>query len=539
MSSYTKQIAERNSVKHTDLCPPGYEDLSVEQRYAFAKFKEGHNLFITGPGGTGKTRLIQYLVDYMKMSNGGGFAPFETRTTSTASGIAHQVCALTGCAAVLLNCGAKTIHSWSGIRLGKGPKEDIVRRVIKNRFAIKSWRESNVLIVDEISMMSAKMFELLDEIGRLIRRNTKPFGGIQLVFTGDFFQLPPISDSSDPTSSLFCFESPKWPHVFARENCIQLTTYFRQSDPKYIEILQQVRTGKLSEENTEILQKCVHRVYSPGDHGGIVPTKLFPVRQKVDYVNATMYASLEQDEITFSYTSNTDERFYLESATPIPYELLEKCRDMSKAEIDFEIEQILSSTQTEKQLNLKIGAAVMCTTNLNVDAGICNGSQGIIVEFSESSMRQSISISNANKMVPVVRFANGRTVKIEPYIRQSDDYPTIVVAQIPLCLAWALTIHKIQGSTLQMAEMDIGKSVFEYGQTYVALSRIKSLDGLYLSEFNPHRIKSNPDVIAFYESFPKRSREEMEEATNSIKTPNNAILEEEPYLDPNIKRIRL
>lgn len=530
MKSSTSRTIERSKVIHTDLCPPGYENLSVDQRYAFAKFKEGHNLFITGPGGTGKTRLIQYLVDYMKMSN--------TTRLPTASGISHQVCALTGCAAVLLNCGAKTIHSWSGIRLGKGPKEDIVRRVIKNRFSIKSWRESNVLIVDEISMMSAKMFELLDEIGRLIRRNTKPFGGIQLVFTGDFFQLPPISDSSDATSSLFCFESAKWPQVFAREHCIQLTTYFRQTDPKYIEILQQVRTGKLSEENTLILQKCVHRTYSPEDHGGIVPTKLFPVRQKVDYVNATMYASLDKEELTFNYTSKTDERFYIESATPIPYELLEKCREMSKTEKDFEIEQILSSTQTEKQLNLKIGAAVMCTTNLNVDAGICNGSQGIIVGFSESSMRQTISVSNANTMVPVVRFANGRTVKIEPYIRQSDDYPAIVVAQIPLCLAWALTIHKIQGSTLQMAEMDIGKSVFEYGQTYVALSRIKSLDGLYLSEFNPHRIKANPNVIAFYESFPKRSREEMEEAMNVAK-PKTPILEEEPYLDPTVKRIRL
>jgi ATP-dependent DNA helicase PIF1 len=530
MSSSTKRIIERHSVKHTNLCPPGYEQLSVEQRYAFAKFKEGHNLFITGPGGTGKTRLIQYFVDYMKAP--GGKAPFETR-------IAHQVCALTGCAAVLLNCGAKTIHSWSGIRLGKGTKEDIVRRVIKNRFAIKSWRESDVLIVDEISMMSAKMFELLDEIGRLIRRNTKPFGGIQLVFTGDFFQLPPIPDSCDLSSSLFCFESPKWPQVFSRENCIQLTTYFRQSDPKYIEILQQVRTGKLSEENTAILQKCVHRVYSPEDHGGIVLTKLFPVRQKVDYVNATMYASLKQEEVTFTYTSKTNETFYLESTTPIPYELLEKCREMSKPEMDFEIEQLLSSSQTEKQLNLKIGAAVMCTTNLNVDAGICNGSQGIVVGFSESSVRQSLSISNANILVPVVRFANGRTMKIEPYIRQSDDYPTIVVSQIPLCLAWALTIHKIQGSTLQMAEMDIGKSVFEYGQTYVALSRIKSLDGLYLSEFNPHRIKANSDVVAFYESFPKRSREEMEEVANASKKSDTLILEEEPYLDPNVKRIRL
>lgn len=485
------------------------ETLSIDQLYAFSRFQSGNNVFVTGPGGTGKTRFIKHLVQHM----------IET-------GKKHQVCALTGCAAILLNCGAKTIHSWSGIRLGRGKPEEILTRIMKNRFLTKSWREIQVLVIDEISMMSAKIFELLDLIAKGVRRNIKPFGGIQLVVTGDFFQLPPIPDASDPLSSAFCFESVKWPLVFSRENCVQLTTYFRQTDPLYISILEEVRVGNLSESNAAILHSHVNRTYVPEDHGGIIPTKLFPIRQKVDYVNTTMYAKLTGDEFVYKYESKTDERMYVDSAKPIPFEIIERCKELSISDRDFEIEQLLSTSQIEKTIRLKVGASVMCTTNLNVEAGICNGSQGIVTGFGESGF-------------PTVHFSNGRTIRIEPHVRQSEEYPCIAITQLPLCLAWALTIHKIQGATLDMAEMDIGMSVFEYGQTYVALSRIKSLDGLYLSEFQSHRIKANPNVIAFYESFPKRSREEMEAVLYSRKKPNTSILEEEPYVDPNIKRIRL
>lgn len=483
------------------------ETLSIDQRYAFSRFQSGNNVFVTGPGGTGKTRFIKHLVEHMR----------ET-------GKKHQVCALTGCAAILLNCGAKTIHSWSGIRLGRGKPADILTRIMKNRYLTKAWREIQVLVIDEISMMSAKLFELLDLIAKAIRRSIKPFGGIQLVVTGDFFQLPPIPDASDPLTSAFCFESAKWTTIFSRENCIQLTTYFRQTDPLYISILEEVRLGNLSESNAAILQKHVNRAYVPQEHGGIIPTKLFPIRQKVDFVNTTMYAKLAGDEFVYKYEVK-DECMYAESGKPIPIELIERCKELSVSDRDFEIEQLLSTNQIEKTIRLKVGASVMCTTNLNMDAGICNGSQGIVTGFGESGF-------------PTVHFSNGRTIRIEPHVRQCEEYPCIAITQLPLCLAWALTIHKIQGATLDMAEMDIGMSVFEYGQTYVALSRIKTLDGLYLSEFQSHRIKANPNVVAFYACFPKRSREEMEEALKS-KPKENAVLEEEPYLDPNIKRIRL
>jgi ATP-dependent DNA helicase PIF1 len=464
-----------------------YATLSLEQKYAFAKFKEGENLFITGPGGTGKTRLIQYLVHHMKQT-----------------GVSYQVCALTGCAAVLLNCGAKTIHSWSGIKMGKGTVDQIISRITRNRTVVKAWRQVEVLIVDEISMLSWKMFDLLDEIGRTLRRNTRPFGGIQLIVTGDFLQLPPVPDPYDPYSSAFCFESPKWPKAFPQSNCIELTTYFRQRDPVYIRILQEIRKGYIEPENVDILQKYVKRTHKPEETGGCIPTKLFPIRNKVDAVNRAMFSQLEGQEYVYDHVCRTNNLTYHDSGEIISAENIAKSRMLSPKDIEIEVDLLLSTIQTNKTLSLKKGAIVMCTTNIDVEEGICNGSQGIILDFVECPGKD-----HAGMVCPVVRFANGKIRTITPFTRQSDDYPTISVSQVPLCLAWALTIHKIQGSTLEMAEMDIGKSIFECGQTYVALSRIQSLNGLYLSEFQPHKIRASPEVLAFYESLPKRTEDEM------------------------------
>jgi ATP-dependent DNA helicase PIF1 len=125
-----------------------------------------------------------------------------------------------------------------------------------------------------------------------------------------------------------------------------------------------------------------------------------------------------------------------------------------------------------------------------MEQSICNGSQGIIIDI----------IDNGKMKAPVVRFANGIIKTIVPHFWQSDEYPTIAISQYPLCLAWALTIHKIQGATLEMAEIDIGQGIFEFGQTYVALSRIQSLGGLYVSAFQPQKIRSHPKVVEFYKN---------------------------------------
>ena len=466
---------------------PEYESLSLEQKYAFAKFQQKQNVFITGPGGTGKTRLIQFLVSYMKQA-----------------GRQYQVCALTGCAAVLLQCNAKTIHSWSGVKLCKGAKDQIIYRIMRNSTLAKTWRNIETLVVDEVSMMSYKMFDLLDEIGKTIRKSPLPFGGIQLVFTGDFFQLPPIPDAGDPYTSAFCFESPRWPLTFPAASCIELTTMFRQTDPTYIEILKQIRKGYIEVEYADMLHKCVKREYNPETYGGCTPTKLFPVRSKVDAVNNARFNQLEGPEHVFEYTYSKNNLTYLDSGKLLSIEDTLKCNGLTAKDIEIETDALLMTIQTSKTVLLKRGAVVMCTTNISIEDGICNGSQGVVIDFVESQSRE-----NGNMLVPLVRFSNGRIMRISPQQRQSTDYPAVSVSQIPLCLAWALTIHKIQGATLHMADIDIGRSIFEYGQTYVALSRIRSLDGLFLSEFYPQRIKANPSVIAFYESFPNISPEQM------------------------------
>ena len=445
--------------------------LSKEQKYAYNKFTQGENLFITGPGGTGKTRLVKYLVEYAK---------------SAAKPI--QVCAMTGCAAVLLQCNARTLHSWSGIKLAKGPKKLVVDSVLRNRNACKAWRAAKILILDEISMLSKKVFEIIEELGRIVRKSLLPFGGLQVVFVGDFYQLPPVGTEGEPDTEQFCFESPMWRTVFKQENHIELRTIFRQKDTSYIDILMQIRKGELDGEKAAILQQYLNREYDAEKNNGCVPTKLFAIRSKVDYVNTQMFAKLNEREYVFQHEFKIDCLTYMDSGKVIPPDLLQKCNALSMPDKEFELDQILNNSQCNKILRLKKGAAVMCTINLDMDNGICNGSQGVIIDIVENSASQT----------PIVKFSNGMIKRISPHYWQSEDYPTLAVGQYPLCLAWALTIHKIQGATLSMAEIDIGRSIFEYGQTYVALSRIQSLDGLYLSAFEPSKIKANPTVNGFY-----------------------------------------
>ena len=459
--------------------------LGLEQRYAFEKFKQKQNLFITGPGGTGKTKLIEHLVNHCK-----------------SEGQVVQVCAMTGCATILLNNNARTLHSWSGIKLAKGSKHMVVGNVIKNRAACAAWRKVKVLIIDEVSMMSLKIFEILEEVARIVRKNSLPFGNIQVIFTGDFYQLPPVGNAGEPGSELFCFESPVWTRVFPKANHVELRIIFRQTDPKYKEILLQIRTATLSEENKQILQGYVKREFDPAKHNGCVPTKLFPTRAKTDYLNNMMFNRLEGQEHVFNCDKKTTCRTILETNAALSLEQMVRSTHLSSQEMDYEVQQLMSNSSFQETLSLKVGAVVMCTVNLDMDNGICNGAQGIIVDILTPGSNKAVSDKNtANTYLgpcPVVRFTNGHVKTIAPHYRQSEEYPAIAVGQIPLCLAWALTIHKIQGATLAMADIDVGGQIFEFGQTYVALSRVQSLDGLYLTAFHAQRIKANERVTEFY-----------------------------------------
>jgi ATP-dependent DNA helicase PIF1 len=485
------------------------DELSPEQNYAFEKFKKGENIFLTGPGGSGKSKLIQHIIDYAKKAQN-----------------SYQVCALTGCAAVLLKCGGKTIHSWSGIKLARGDRDKIIANIIKNNRLLKSWRKIKILVIDEVSMMSEKIFELLDEIAKLTRNSKAFYGGIQLIFSGDFFQLPPVGTMGEPDTERFCFESKLWNQIFPLDNHIELEKIFRQTDPTYIKILSQVRRGELDEESIQILKTYVNRQYDATKYDGILPTKLYPIRAKVDYVNSTMFEKIDEIEYQLECSIRTDCKTIIENGKGLTTEEILKCNKMTMKEKEYEIDSMLNNTPCVRLLSLKKGASVLCTVNIDIENGICNGSQGKVVDI----------IDNDNKLSVIVKFTNGMTKVIEPYYWQSDEYPCIAIGQYPLCLAWALTIHKIQGATLSMAEMDIGKSVFEYGQTYVALSRVQSLEGLYLSAFEPHRVRANPKVVEFYKKIPKVDYK------NIVLNPFSEFeLKEEVYLekDKNIKIIKL
>ena len=465
-------------------------ELSQGQQYAFDKFQRGDNLFVSGPGGSGKSHLIKYFVNHL-----------YTR------GTIHQVTSTTGCSSILLSNSirmggrpiiVKTIHSWSGIRLGKVSKDEIVRTVMKNKRIVREWRRVKTLIIDEISMFSYKLFEVLEELGRKIKNNDRPFGGIQVVCLGDFFQLPPVGDYNDPETSAFCFESPAWRRVFPQANHVELTTIYRQLDPVYQRILNEVRIGKLSEESKQELQKRVGLTYDPANHGGVTPMKIFATKNQVNIVNQSQYAKIQEKEHIYHTMVKTNNKRYIETGDTIEEDLLEYCQQLSIKELEYETNSMMNNMPCEIEVRLKKGNPVMCLVNLDVESGIANGSLGVIEDFVDMMSEGLISVK---ENVPLVRFSNGIVKTIGNYTWQSSEYPTITVSQIPLCLAYSNSIHKMQGSTLDVCEMNLGGSVFAEHQTYVALSRVKSLEGVYLSAFHPQRIRVNPTVVQFYQQF--------------------------------------
>jgi len=264
---------------------------------------------------------------------------------------------------------------------------------------------------------------------------------------------------------------------------------FRQVDPVYVQILSEIRIGKISNESVQILQKYLKRQYNPEEHAGCTPTKLFSLRNKTDYVNNEMFDKIQEQVYEFHYDVEYNNQVFIDSKKQISFDLLQKCKKMEKTDVDKMVDSYINNLPFTKILSLKKGSSVMCLINLDMDVGISNGSQGIIIDFLE----------NDEMTIPIVKFHNGIVRPMHYHYWQMEDFPTITVGQIPLALSWAMTIHKMQGTTIPMAEMDIGNSIFEYGQIYVALSRLQTLDGLYLIGFNPYRIKSNPKVVEFYE----------------------------------------
>ena len=433
-------------------------ELSTEQQLAFTKYRQGISFFVSGPGGTGKSMLIKTIYEDAMSRNK-----------------QIQVCALTGCAALLLNCKAKTIHSWSGIGIASGPREDIVERVLSNYQKTKNWRAVDILIIDEVSMMSLKIFEILNMIATSIRNRNKLFGGIQVIFSGDFYQLPPVGNPQEIETSQFCFESELWDVLFIKENIIMLKTIFRQKDKKYLKILNEIRNGKIYRSSLNILLENVNKKREDN----IQPTKLYPKRHKVDQFN-----QLEMDKLV-GYGNVFSLKY--EYDLPMGQSQVEERKKYSTDQINRELQYIENSLLVNKNIELKVGAQVMCTINYETVDGyqLCNGSRGVITSFQLSG-------------IPVVQFKDGFEIPVDIHIWTSETIPGIGISHIPLILAWAMSIHKSQGMTIDIAEVDAGQDIFECGQTYVALSRVKSLEGLYLTSFDVTKIKMNNKVKEFY-----------------------------------------
>ena len=487
------------------------EEYSLEQEEVFQCYREGKNVFITGPGGTGKTRIIKRIY-----------------ADALESDKKIQVCAMTGCAAVLLETKAKTIHSWSGIGLGQGDNELVVMKAMKKTGVSKRWRDVDILIIDEVSMMSKKIFELLNLLAKRSRRKLgQPFGGLQVIFSGDFFQLPPVFRPAldDPDCGLFCFESPLWNWVFEEDSQIPLVKNFRQTDNIYMEILNEIREGRVSEAHAIILKKRVGMSLDPALE--LTPTQIYPINSKVVDVNTLKLMELPEPGKIFEMEDLDREKLGSEKRD----KLLATGKTMEDLHQAFD--NLKKGCLCEPKLKLKIGTQVMHIVNRKIDGiYLCNGEQGTVIDFVKIRKLITLNVSEIVKEkpqencedaegavenipitpkeeleeeeggeweeVPVVKFLNGWTLKVGYHEWMSDELEGVGIRQIPLILAWAVSIHKCQGTTLGIAEVDIGSSVFECAQSYVALSRVKTLGGLYLKSFDPRKIRADPRAVEFY-----------------------------------------
>eukprot|EP00808_Paulinella_micropora_P021919 g85.t1 len=422
--------------------------LSESQQRVVHAIQAKKNVLITGCAGTGKTFLMSYLLERVWARQAGVF-----------------ITASTGIAAVAL--GGTTVHSFAGVGLGRESVEVLIHKVKKSQ-AGKRWREATVLIIDEISMLEAAFFDKLEQLARGVRECEMPFGNLQLVLTGDFLQLPPVAKASD---AHFVFEAKSWKRCI--HHTFELQQVFRQKEGAFVSMLAELRRGVCSEATQQALTQCKQRQLDTSD--GIQPTTLYSTKKQVE---------AENDQQLSRLTGETMNYHAQDAGQPTYLNMLQR------------------SCPAPATLTLKPGAQVMLVKNLNLNEGLCNGSRGVVVKF---------DTAQETGAYPVVRFANGKTTTLHREKWEVVVGSQVVASrnQVPLILAWSLTIHKCQGMTIDRAVLSLG-SVFEYGQAYVALSRVRDLSGLKLLDFQPSVVKAHPRALDFYNklvSQPSRSHQ--------------------------------
>ena len=454
----------------------------MRQSSALDILKTGQNVFLTGSAGSGKTYTLNQYIDYLR-----------------ARRVPVAVTASTGIAATHMN--GTTIHSWSGI----GIKDELTDRDLSNlsrkQFLADRLKDTAVLIIDEISMLHAKQINLVSQVLKHVRKNDKAFGGIQVVVAGDFFQLPPIGSKGESNREKFAFMSEAW--LEAKFHICYLSEQHRQVSEAanggldLDDILNQIRRQEVTFEAIAALEATFDQ------NVDIKRTRLYTHNLNVNSINDKELAALDGEMMRFTATSTGDSKL---------------------------VETLKKTVRTQDDLVLKVGAKVMFIKN-NTELSVSNGTMGELIGFAavkinddkdnsddliedDSESTENDADKNikgkgkkttkdkdkpkvkkpSTQKMPVVRLNSGREVIAEPEEWIIEDETGDVLAsyeQVPLCLAWAITIHKSQGMTLDAAEIDLSRT-FELGQGYVALSRLKSLAGLQLLGMNDMSLQLDP-----------------------------------------------
>jgi hypothetical protein len=418
----------------------------MTQKEALAIMKTGVNVYLTGSAGSGKTHLLNEYIAYLGEH-----------------GIPVAITASTGIAATHMN--GMTIHGWTGIGIRESLTEQDLDALEDKQYLWKRFLNARVLIIDEVSMLHAHRLDMVDQVCRKFKRQRDlPFGGLQVILSGDLFQLPPINKTGDPNTKDLIIYSNAWEEM--RPAICYLTEQHRQEDQVFTDILNAIRDNNISETHQDILLSRLNTDTEPSvEVDGIKLTKLYTHNKNVDEENSLELSKIDADERYFAMQS---------SGNPKLVEILKK------------------SCLAHEKLCLKIGAEVMFIKN-NTAAGYVNGTRGIVENFSDEGS-------------PIVRLYNGKVIHatLASWAIEEEGKTKAEISQLPLRLAWAITIHKSQGMSLDHAEIDLSRT-FSYGMGYVALSRVRTLAGIRLIGLNPNALQIDPVVLKFDESLREES----------------------------------
>jgi ATP-dependent DNA helicase PIF1 len=443
-------------------------------------FEEKRNIFLTGLGGTGKSQALLCIKRDCELK---GIICYTTSTTGISG----------------YNIRGQTIHRFSGIGIADKGIEIILRKISKNKDCIKRLKDCQILILDEISMLGLNTFTIIDKVLKHFRKNKLPFGGVQLVLTGDFLKLPPIVDE-------YCFESDLWEKFNLK--IIKMNRPYRYKSKKHFEMLKRIRLGKHTKEDVKILEtrvkafkeyekviqdpvKCIQEysrinknickiISKYVNFESIVkPVRLYSTKVDVNTFNKNELDKLPGKEHIFIATDNA---VSIKNGEELDIE-------------DLKYHKEYMDTFISNKIILKENAQVILTKNLDVESGLSNGSSGIILSITYGEINE-----NKNPIIKV-QFKHGITenITIEEFVNE-DNKIKYIRKQIPLILGFASTIHRSQGMTLDYAIIDLGNTLFQEALGYVAISRLKTLDGILIMKLMATKIKANKRALEFEES---------------------------------------